>query len=217
MIRLFTGFDPRESVGHAVFAHSVWSRASASVSITRLDPKLSSTDGTNAFTKSRFLVPYLCEYEGWALFMDGVDMLCLADVAKLWALRDRRYAVQVVKHDYKTSHPVKYLGETNLDYPRKNWSSVMLINCQHDSWKSINPVTIKNMTGAFLHRFTFLRDELIGELPRAWNYIVGELGQGGPACVAHFSIGLPVWSPYNTWDYAGAWFEERNDMQHYAA
>src|SRR5690349_12467361 len=161
MIRIFTGFDPRESIGHAVFCHSVWSRTQYPVSIARC-PNTIGTDGTNAFTKSRFLVPYFCDYEGWALFMDGADMLCLADISKLWQMRDKSYAVQVVKHNYKTLHPIKYLGEKNLDYPRKNWSSVMLINCQHDSWKSINPVSIKNMTGAQLHRFTFLRDELVG-------------------------------------------------------
>lgn len=139
-------------------------------------------------------------------------MLCFADIEQLWRLRDKAYAVQVVKHDYKTRHPVKYLGEPNFDYPRKNWSSVMLINCNHDAWKSINPVSIKNMTGAQLHRFTFLRDELIGELPKEWNYLVGEDNQVNPAKLAHMTCGLPVWSPFDTWEYAEDWRAEMRAM-----
>lgn len=216
MIRIFTGFDPREAIGHSVFCFSVWSRTQEPVSIARC-PNFIGTDGTNAFTKSRFLVPYWCDYEGFALFMDGTDMLCLADIGELWRLRDKRYAVQVVQHDYKTLHAVKYLGEPNFDYPRKNWSSVMLINCNHDAWKSIHPGTVKNMTGAQLHRFTFLRDELIGELPPQWNSIVGEPNQAKPAAVAHFSIGLPVWSPYDTWEYAEDWRAEMRAMMDFKA
>ncbi len=144
-------------------------------------------------------------------------MLCLSDIAELWKLRDERYAVQVVKHDYKTLHPVKYLGESNLDYPRKNWSSVQLINCQHDTWKTVTPIYVKNNTGKHLHRFSFLRDELIGSLPKEYNFIVGEQDQAAFANIAHFSIGLPVWEPYDSWEYADEWRAERSRMNDFKA
>lgn len=214
MINLWTGFDSRESIGHAVFLHSVWSRTQHPVSIARC-PNLVGTDGTNAFTLSRFLVPYWCDYEGFALYMDGSDMLCFSDIEQLWRLRDKAYAVQVVKHDYKTTHPVKYLGEPNHDYPRKNWSSVMLINCNHDAWKMVNPATIKNMTGAQLHRFTFLRDELIGDLPPQWNYLCDEPNQTGPAKVAHFTLGLPIFPGFEDCQFVEDWYAEKSAMLSY--
>ncbi len=217
MVRLFCGQDPREAIGSSVFSHSVWSRSSEPVSITQLDARLAATDGTNSFTKSRFLVPFLCDYKGWALWMDGADMLCLSDIAELWKLREERYAVQVVKHDYRTLHPVKYLNQDNVDYPRKNWSSVMLINCQHDTWKTVTPVYVKNNNGSHLHRFAFLRNELIGSLPKEWNHIVGEPNQAAFANVAHFSIGLPVWSPYDTWAFSDEWRMERSRANDFRA
>lgn len=214
MVKIFTGWDSRESIGHATFCHSVWSRTQEPVAIARC-PNFIGTDGTNAFTKSRFLVPYFCDYEGFALYMDGSDMLCFADIGELWRLRDKRYAVQVVKHDYKTRFPVKYLGEPNFDYPRKNWSSVMLINCQHDAWKSINPVTVKNMPSAQLHRFAFMRDELIGELPKPWNFLVSEDNQEAPAHIAHFTAGLPIWDEFKRCEYAEDWRSEMRSMMDY--
>ncbi|MCM3900887.1 MAG: hypothetical protein ND866_04210, partial [Pyrinomonadaceae bacterium] len=92
------------------------------------------SDGSNQFIYSRFLVPHLMEYKGWAMFFDG-DMLCRSDIKELWKLRDDSYGLMVAKHNYKTKHKLKYLGTdmltVNPDYPRKNWSSVMLINCEY--------------------------------------------------------------------------------------
>ncbi|SRR5258706_3749759 len=100
MIRLFTGFDKRESIGHAVFCHSVLKRSSEPVSIIPIGENVSRTDGTNAFTLSRFKIPELCSYSGWAIWMDGSDMLCLSDLKDLWEMRDESKAIQVVQHDY---------------------------------------------------------------------------------------------------------------------
>jgi lipopolysaccharide biosynthesis glycosyltransferase len=90
------------------------------------------TDGSNQFIYSRFLVPFLQDYRGWAIFADG-DMLCRADISELWAMRDQRYAVMVAKHNYSSKAQRKYIGTSlethNAVYPRKNWSSVMLWNC----------------------------------------------------------------------------------------
>lgn len=212
MIHLFCGADPREAIGLSVFCHSVWKLASEPVSITPLG-ELVKTDGTNAFTKSRFLVPQIMGYKGMAIFADGSDMLCRADVAELAALADKRFAVQVVKHDYKTKFPFKYLGQPNLDYPRKNWSSLMIINCDHWAWRKLNEASIPTMTGQYLHRFEFLRDDDIGALPPGWNHLVAEQEQNENAAIAHFSIGLPVWYPDH--EFSVEWFQEAAAMSNY--
>jgi lipopolysaccharide biosynthesis glycosyltransferase len=212
MIHLFSGSDPREIIGLSVFCHSVWSKASKPVSITPIGA-VTPSDGTNAFTKSRFLVPEIMGFEGMAIFADGSDMLCRADIAELAALFDKQYAVQVVKHDYKTKFPTKYLGQPNLDYPRKNWSSLMLINCGHWSWKKIHAGTIGQMTGQYLHRFEFLRDDDIGELPKEWNHLVEEQEYNKNAKIAHFSIGIPVWYPDH--GYSAEWFSMAHQMSQF--
>lgn len=206
MIRLFVGQDSREWVGLNVFCSSVWGRTSESVSIT---PIHGPTDGTNAFTLSRFNIPALCDYRGFALWADGSDMVCLADIAELWALRDPFKAVQVVQHDYQTQHPVKYLGQKNEDYPRKNWSSLMLINCAHYAWRHIEKFSPQE-----LHRFSFLPEKAIGDLPPEWNVLVGE--QSGPAKILHYTIGLPIWKPYQSWPESIKWHEELKTMLGYA-
>lgn len=211
-VSLFVGQDEREQVGLHVFCSSVWRRASISVAITPISHKALS-DGTNAFTLSRFLVPFMMKYKGFAIWADGSDMLCLSDIAELWALCDPFMAVQVVKHDYLTRHPVKYLGQKNYDYHRKNWSSLMIINCAHFAWRKISPESIIDMPGTELHRFNFIKDEHIGELPKEWNVIIDEPNQAAEAKIAHFSIGLPVWYPEA--QYATVWHKELGALQHY--
>ncbi len=210
MIPLFVGIDAREAIGLNVFTHSVWSRASQPVSIT---PVSGPTDGTNAFTLARFLVPQMMGYKGFAIFADGSDMLCLTDIAELWALCDPFKAVQVVKHDYQTNFPVKYLGQPNLSYARKNWSSLMLINCNHFAWRRMDAEAVKSLGGQVLHRFEFIKDEFIGDLPPEWNYLCDEPNQTGPAKIAHLTVGLPVWYP--DCEYADEWRKERDAMLQY--
>ena len=195
VIRIFCGIDDRERVGLSVFSSSVWRRASQPVSITQIGSLIPS-DGATTFTASRLLVPSLCDYRGWALWLDGSDMLCLGDVAELWGLRYKRYAVQVVKHDYRTNHSVKFLGQANPDYPRKNWASVMLMNCSHPAWGELPEPT----TGR-ANRLDWLSDDLIGELPSEWNHLVGEPNQceEAEAKLLHFTLGIPEWPPYNNW------------------
>ena len=145
-VRIFIGFDPRESIAYHVLSHSIIRRTSVPVAITPLslaalkdvfdrprDPR-QSTD----FAFTRFLVPYLCDYAGWALFLD-CDMLLRRDLGDLWALRDDRYAVMVVKHDYTPSTGVKFLGQQQTSYARKNWSSVMLFNTAR--CRALDPAT----------------------------------------------------------------------------
>lgn len=215
MIRLFTGFDKREALGHSVFCHSVIRRVSQAISITPIGENVSGTDGTNAFTLARFKIPELCEYSGWAIWMDGSDMLCLEDLANLWELRDETKAIQVVKHDYEPSQCLKYLGTAmqaeNKPYPRKNWSSVMLINAEH---KANLGMTLDGFGGEFYHRFGWLKDDEIGSLPLEWNHLVSEPNQCREIQVkiAHATNG-GWWLPYysNT-SFATLWRAELHDM-----
>ena len=199
-VRIFVGFDQREAAAYHVFCQSVIAKATCPVSFhpiarNMLNGLNSQQDGTNAFTYSRYLVPYLCGFEGWALFVDG-DMVVTEDIASLWAERARfqfNTAVAVVKHDYKTQHPVKYIGtkleNRNIDYPRKNWSSVMLWNCGHYANRLLLPDYVSTAGGEALHRFQWLKDSQIGELMPTWNHLVGEYPPG-PANLYHYTLGV---------------------------
>jgi lipopolysaccharide biosynthesis glycosyltransferase len=168
------------------------------------------SDGSNAFIYSRFLVPHLQGYKGWAIFADG-DMLCRADIAELWAMRDDSYGVMVARHQYKTKHKLKYVGTDmqcpNVDYPRKQWSSVMLINCQYPENRILTPAYVMAGSGRELHRFEHLRDEDIGSIPLAWNHLVGEQEYDPDAKLVHFTLGVPAIQAYAHCDYAKEWFD----------
>ena len=220
LIRVFIGYDPHETVAYHVLAHSIEARASQPVSITPLaltqlkrvftrerNP-LQSTD----FAFSRFLVPYLCDYEGWAIFMD-CDMLVLDDMAKLWNLRDDKYAVMCVQHDYSPKTGEKFLGQVQTAYEKKNWSSVMLINCA--KCKALTPEYVNTATGLELHRFRWLADEsLIGALPMRWNFLVGEYSAIPAEQVSnlHYTLGGPYFPDYKDCDYADLWTTEKEAM-----
>jgi lipopolysaccharide biosynthesis glycosyltransferase len=207
VIRIFSGFDPREAEGWDKFVRSLINTSSEPIAITPV--RGDQRDGSNAFTYSRFLVPYLCGYQGWALWLDGSDMLVREDISKLWCLRESWYALSVVKHDYKTKHPRKYLGSElecdNRDYPRKNWSSVILWDCRHYMNRMLTPEMIEKANGAYLHRFGWLPDERIGELPGEWNHLVGEQEYNPEAKIAHFTLGIPGFEHYKNCDYSAEW------------
>jgi hypothetical protein len=218
MIRVFIGFDAREEVAFGVLSHSIHARASEPVAIApvmlsqlegvyrRERNPLQSTD----FSFSRFLTPYLCGYQGWAIFMD-CDMLVLDDIARLWRLRDERYAVQVVKHVHVPREEVKFLGAVQTKYEKKNWSSVMLMNCARCA--ALKPDYVNRASGLELHQFKWLEgDHLIGEIPRAWNHLVGYDAPRRDASLVHFTIGGPYFEAYRGCEYASEWFAERDAM-----
>lgn len=143
------------------------------------------------FAISRFSVPLL-KQSGLALFMD-CDIVCLADISELFALADPKYAVQVVKHDYTPTDTVKMDGQVQTTYSRKNWSSVVLWNCDHPSNKKLTAEVLNSWPGRDLHAFKWLADEEIGELPKEWNWLVG-VYPPGPQKLLHFTNGGP-WLP----------------------
>ncbi len=220
MIRVFIGFDTVETVSYHVLSHSIQARASEPVSITPL--MLTQLSGvmtrerhnlqSTEFSFSRFLVPSLCDFEGWALFMD-CDMLVLDDMADLWKLRDDNFALQVVKHDHVPAETTKFLGQPQSKYEKKNWSSVMLFN--NEKCKALTPDFANTATGLELHRFQWLDgDHLIGDIPHRWNHLVGYDKKVPLSEVSnlHYTIGGPYFDDYRDTDYAAEWFQERDAM-----
>jgi len=204
------GFDQREAVAYHVFCQSVIDKSTIPVQFLPLaenmlqDYKEVHTDGSNKFIYSRFLTPYLMDFSGWAIFADG-DMVCEADIAELWELRDQTKAVQVVKHDYKTKANKKYLGNKNEDYPRKNWSSVILWNCAHPDNRILTPEFIQSQPGSYLHRFSWLTDDLIGELPPEWNWLAIEYPENHDAKLIHYTLGTPCFKSYANQSMSSLW------------
>lgn len=214
MITVFIGYDSREAVAYHVCANSIIRHSSKPVALVPLalnnllDYSETHDDGSNQFIYSRFLVPSLMNYEGWAIFIDG-DMILREDIAKLWELRDETKAVQCVHHDYKTKMTTKYLGSVNENYPRKNWSSVVMWNCAHPANRKITPELIQASAGSFLHRFMWLTDDLIGELPIEWNWLPDEFGSNQDAKLLHYTLGTPSFHDFALTPMADEWHRER--------
>ena len=209
-IKIVVGFDQLEAIAYHVFCQSVLERSSSPVSFIPLAANTLNNyrdthkDGSNQFIYSRFLTPFLSEFNGWAIFADG-DMVCNADITELWNLKDPSKAVQVVKHDYKTKKNVKYLGNKNEDYPRKNWSSLVLWNCGHPANKILTPDFIQDKSGSFLHRFSWLTDDQIGELPIEWNWLAIEYPDNPKAKIIHYTLGTPCFQEYSSTSQADVW------------
>lgn len=207
MIDLVVGFDQREAVAYHTFCQSVIDNTSEPVRFTPLiahgiDGR---RDGSNNFIFSRFLTPYLMDFKGWAIYADG-DMVCRTDIAKLWAMRNEQYAVQVVQHEYKTRFKKKYLGAKNEDYPRKNWSSLILWNNHHIANRCLDPQTVSAVDGKFLHRFQWLNDTEIGSLPLNWNWLAMEYEPTEQANLIHYTIGTPCFAAYQNCDMSQDWW-----------
>lgn len=217
-IRVFIGYDSREEVAFDVLSHSIQRNASQPVSITPL--KLEQLGGifrrernplqSTEFSFSRFLTPYLCDYKGWAIFTD-CDMLVLDDIAELWKLRDESFAVQVVKHVHVPKEEVKFLNSVQTKYEKKNWSSVMLLNCAKCT--ALTPEYVSSASGLELHQFKWLEgDHLIGDIPHRWNHLVGFDPPRPDASLVHFTTGGPYFDEYRDCEYAKDWFAERDAM-----
>lgn len=210
IVDIIVGFDEREAVAYHTFTQSVIEKSTAPIRFLPLCKGSLSTyeevhkDGSNDFIYSRFLVPYLMNFNGWAIYADG-DMVCLEDIKKLWDLRNNKYAVQVVKHNYKTKISKKYWGNKNEDYPRKNWSSLILWNCNHPSHKKLTPEFIQKQTGAFLHRFSWIKDEEIGELNKEWNWLAMEYEEKIDINLIHYTIGTPCFKEYEHTSLSSHW------------
>lgn len=218
MLRVFIGWDDRESIAYHVLAHSILRRASRPVAITPLVKRqvpeytrprhpLESTD----FSLTRFLVPYLCNYEGTALFLD-CDLLCLADLYDLLIETGQpsvsNPAVWVAPHDYVPVDAPKFLNQAQTQYRRKNWSSVMLFN--NAQCRALTPEYVNTATGLALHQLDWAHT--IGTFSLDWNWLVGEYAPNPRARMLHYTRGGPWFPAYETCDHADLWFAERKMM-----
>ena len=210
-IRIFVGFDPAESVAYHVCCQSILERASRPVSFTPIGlinvPKeytrpRGDKDSTE-FAIARFLVPWMCEYRGSALFIDG-DMVFRSDIAELFDSVDRDKPVSVVKHDYVPKSAKKFLGQEQTRYSMKNWSSVMLFN--NSLCEMLTLDYVMKAPGLDLHQFKWLGDIGIGELDPTWNHLVGEYPNSSCAKNLHYTLGGPYFSDYSSTDHADDWF-----------
>ena len=214
MIPIFVGYDPKEAIAFHTCVNSIIRLSSEPVQIIPLALNLikdyteQHTDGSNDFIYSRFLVPYLQSFTGWAIYIDG-DMILRTDIAELWNLQQPDKDVMVVQHDYKTKMPVKYLGAKNEDYPRKNWSSVILWNCNSFPNRKLTPSFVQQQTGSFLHRFNWLQDERIGRLPIEWNWLPDEFGPNANAKLLHWTLGTPCFKDFSSATQSEEWHSER--------
>jgi len=218
-IPVFVGYDPREAIAYHTCVNSIIRNSSRPVAIVPVALNLfrdyaeTHTDGSNHFIYTRFLVPYLMEYQGWAIFIDG-DMIVRGDIAELWDLKQYTKDAMVVKHDYKTRMKEKYLGSPNEDYPRKNWSSVILWNCNAIRNRQLNPEFVQKSTGAFLHRFSWIEDSRLGELPPEWNWLPDEYGANPNAKLLHYTLGTPCFDEFKHTPMNEHWHAERALTEH---
>ena len=225
MPRVYIGHDPREESAFRVCQASLRAHCSeVDISRVALGPlrraglyrrsffvdsgqPYDATDGrpfSTEFSFSRFLVPILGAIEGrkWVLWCDS-DFLFRADVCDLFALADDRYACMVVKHDY---HPLESrkmrAGQVQQDYPRKNWSSLILWNCQHPATQSLTTYEVNMMPGRWLHGLSWLTDQQIGALPEEWNWLQSWSDPALEAKAVHYTLATPDvrGAPETPWD-----------------
>jgi hypothetical protein len=222
MYNIYVGWDSREDIAYQVCEHSIRRRTRRNnISIIPLKQndlreqklywrdkdKLSSTE----FTITRFLVPYLNNYEGWAVFCD-CDMVWRVDPRELFdqVQDDKDKAVWVVKHEYEPEEGTKMDGQMQLPYPRKNWSSMILWNCSHPKNQALTLDKVNTETPKFLHRFEWLDDEDIGTLDHGWNWLVGWYNEerDGQAKIIHYTEGGPWFEETRNCEYDHIWKQE---------
>jgi lipopolysaccharide biosynthesis glycosyltransferase len=225
---IYIGWDSREPVAADVCKYSLIDTASVPVNPVYIkqqdlrEAKVYSRPvdamASTEFTFTRFLVPYLNAFKGWAVFVD-CDTLWLDDVKDLIALADSKYAVQVVHHDYTPAAGLKMDGKPQYAYPKKNWSSVVLWNCGHAANRVLTPDYINQASPSHLHRFEWLQDKHIGELPLAWNWLVGwyRLHRDGKPSLLHYTEGGPWFEQTKNCEFADLWIRARDEMSHAAA
>ena len=221
-MKVFVGYDTREDIAYQVCKHSIISKQpNADVRplkqqelrdagwYNRSIDKLASTE----FTFTRFLIPELANFKGWALFMD-CDMILTTDIKELFDQADDKYAVMCVQHDYKVKEEFKMDGQKQTVYPRKNWSSVMLFNCGHPSNAKLTQDLVNDpeINGAYLHRFSWLKDEEIGKLDHTWNYLVGVYDDIETPKLIHYTEGGPWFENYRNCEFNELWKQELYDM-----
>jgi len=218
----FIGYDSKEDIAYRVCKYSLQKRSSIKLNIFSLKideliaKKLYSRSidplASTQFTYSRFLVPALMNYKGWAIFCD-CDFIFLEDISKITQSLDSSKAIYCVQHDYTPTEKHKMDGKLQTLYPRKNWSSFIVYNCEHPSNKQLTPKLVNSQTGAFLHQFKWLKNNEIGSLDVRWNWLEGwtsNYNSNTPYAV-HYTRGGPWFAEWQDVEFAGEWLKERDE------
>ena len=221
-LNIYVGYDSKEDIAYRVCKYSILKRSRSDIKITSLklyelvaknlykrdiDP-LASTE----FTYSRFLVPALNNYNGWAIFCD-CDFIFFEDISNILLDIDQSKAVYCVQHDYTPKEKHKMDGQKQTIYPRKNWSSFILFNCSHPSNKKLSVDLVNSETGSFLHQFKWLEDNEIGSLDERWNWLEGWTSSHNdkkPYAV-HYTRGGPWFDEWQDVEFASEWTKERDE------
>ena len=221
-LNIYVGYDSKEDIAYRVCKYSILKRSRSDIKITSLklyelvaknlykrdiDP-LASTE----FTYSRFLVPALNNYNGWAIFCD-CDFIFFEDISNILLDIDQSKAVYCVQHDYTPKEKHKMDGQKQTIYPRKNWSSFILFNCSHPSNKKLSVDLVNSETGSFLHQFKWLEDNEIGSLDERWNWLEGwTSGHNDKKPYAvHYTRGGPWFDEWQDVEFASEWTKERDE------
>jgi hypothetical protein len=218
--KIFIGYDPREKIAFHVLSQSIIEHSSIPVSISPINltnlkkfykRKKRIKDSTE-FSISRFLTPYLSNYKDYSLFVD-CDFIIREDVAKLLKIvkSNPKKVLWCVKHNYIPKSKLKFLNEKQLIYSKKNWSSFVVYNNQ--KCKILTPKFIEKANGLYLHQFKWTKDELIGNLPKEWNILVGEQKIPKNFKSLHFTVGGPYFKKYRKSLGSNFWFKYKKIME----
>jgi hypothetical protein len=211
MFNIYVGYDSRLDDVYNVCRHSILKNSKVNVIPVKQQQlrdkgiyyRPLDEQGSTEFTLTRFLVPLLNNYIGWSLFCD-CDFLWTVDVNQVFDHRDDKYAVMVVKHDYKPKTLTKMDGRKQYFYPKKNWSSLMLFNNSRCHMLTSNLVNTES--GSYLHQFKWIDEEQIGSLSNEYNYLVGY--NTGTFKALHYTDGGPWFDQYKDTEYNKLWKKE---------
>lgn len=224
--RIIIGWDKREDIAYQVCKYSIKKNTNLPIKIIPLkqdilreeklykreykldqhNHKIDKIDGkpfSTDFSFTRFLVPFLAN-TGWVLFCD-CDMLFRTDILNLIPNLNNKYACMVVKHNQQIKEAIKMDNQPQQAYPRKNWSSFIAWNLDHLAHSKLTVKDVNTKTGSWLHGFSWLDDDEIGELPIEWNYLVDHSPKNIDPKVVHFTLGGPWFDNYKNVEYADEW------------
>lgn len=226
MLNVYVGYDSREDIAYRVCRDSILNHASLPVRVIPIkqdkmrwlglykrgvDPRASTE-----FSLTRFLVPRLNEYKGLAVFVD-CDFLFRKDIYQVMEYATEDMSVACVKHNYLPTEATKMDGAVQYLYPRKNWSSFMLFNCEHPETQRLTPDMVNDASAAFLHQMQWTNDESIGSLPISFNYLEGWYKKSDcPDPIAvHYTRGGPWFDQWQDVEYADEWIAAKKELEKY--
>ena len=220
ILKIFIGYDSREKIAYHVLSQSIIDNSTIPVAITPINLKNikqfynrpKTKKHSTEFSISRFLTPYLSNYEGYSLFLD-CDFIMLGNVANLLKLvsKDKNKVLWCVKHrEYIPKDKIKFLREKQIPYKKKNWSSFMLFN--NAKCKILTPKLVSKAHGLYLHQFKWTKEKFIGSLPKNWNILVGEQKLPKKINALHYTLGGPYFKKHSKCEGSKFWFKYKSEI-----